>query len=100
MGTKMRALADRGFARDLIDVRAAAHRFTRADLEEYGRRVRDGLDLGELRARLMGAEWIDDEEFTAYGLTEAEIEELRGWTQAWADDLTQRAAADRDYEDG
>lgn len=47
----------------------------------------------------MGAEWIDDEEFTAYGLTEVEIEELRGWAQAWADDLTQRTAADRNYED-
>lgn len=90
VGTKMRALADRGYARDLIDLRAAAHRFTRADLETYGRRVRSGLDLGELRSRLAGAEWIDDAEFEAYGLDNDAIEDLRAWAQEWADDLTRR----------
>lgn len=38
VGTKVRALADRGLARDLVDVRAAADRWSRPELEELGRR--------------------------------------------------------------
>lgn len=38
IGTKVRALADRGAPRDLIDVFAASRRWTSADLEEFGRR--------------------------------------------------------------
>lgn len=38
IGTKVRAIAERGAARDLIDVYAASHRWTTADLEEFGRR--------------------------------------------------------------
>ncbi len=69
VGTKVRALFDRGLARDLIDVQAAANRWSHIDLEELGRRhARDSFDLSELQARLMGADWIDDTEFAAYGL--------------------------------
>lgn len=53
VGTKVRALADRGLARDLIDVRAAANRWGHPELEELGRRhTRDNLDLTDLQARL------------------------------------------------
>jgi len=38
VGTKVRALADRGLARDLIDVKAAAGRWSLLDLEALGRR--------------------------------------------------------------
>lgn len=38
IGTKVRALADRGAVRDLIDVHAASHQRTTADLERLGRR--------------------------------------------------------------
>lgn len=38
IGTKVRALADRGAPRDLIDVFAASRRWSTADLEEFGRR--------------------------------------------------------------
>jgi hypothetical protein len=38
IGTKVRALADRGAVRDLIDVHAASHQRTTADLETLGRR--------------------------------------------------------------
>ena len=38
IGTKIRALADRGAPRDLIDVFAASRRWTNAELEEFGRR--------------------------------------------------------------
>lgn len=61
VGTKVRALADRGLARDLIDVRAATDRWSHIELEELGRRhARDSFDLSDLQARLAGADWIDD----------------------------------------
>ncbi|MEU2505140.1 nucleotidyl transferase AbiEii/AbiGii toxin family protein [Streptomyces sp. NPDC007863] len=92
VGTKVRALADRGMARDLIDVHAAAERgWSPEELEELGRQhARDGFDLEELQAKLAGAEWIDDEEFAAHGLDEERIRELRGWAQRWADDIGER----------
>jgi predicted nucleotidyltransferase component of viral defense system len=46
VGTKVRALADRGLARDLVDVQAAADRWSHIELEELGRRhARDSFDL-------------------------------------------------------
>lgn len=91
VGTKVRALADRGLARDLIDVQAAANRWSHAELEELGRRhARDSFDLSELQARLGGADWIDDTEFAAYGLDQEEITGLRQWAQTWADDIGDR----------
>ncbi|PCG86005.1 hypothetical protein CIB93_10895 [Streptomyces sp. WZ.A104] len=91
VGTKVRALADRGLARDLIDVRAGTDRWSPVELEELGRRhARDSFDLTELQARLVGADWIDDTEFAAYGLDDREIVELRQWAQIWADDIGER----------
>ncbi len=91
IGTKVRALADRGAVRDLIDVHAASHHRTTADLETLGRRhARDEFCLEDLHARLAGAEWYEDEEFAAYGLTEAGTVALRSWARGWCDDLTQR----------
>lgn len=95
VGTKVRALADRGLARDLVDVRAAADRWTHTELEELGRRhARDTFDLSDLQARLTGADWIDDTEFAAYGLSEHQISELRQWAQSWADDIAARLHCD------
>ncbi|ADI08741.1 hypothetical protein SBI_05621 [Streptomyces bingchenggensis BCW-1] len=91
VGTKVRALADRGLARDLIDVRAAADRWSHAELETLGRRhARDTFDLDDLQARLTSIDWIDDAEFAAYGLDEESTAELRRWAQSWADDITER----------
>ncbi|MEV0274839.1 nucleotidyl transferase AbiEii/AbiGii toxin family protein [Streptomyces sp. NPDC050610] len=91
VGTKVRALAGRGLARDLIDVQAAADRWTHVELEELGRRhARDSFDLGELQARLVGSDWIDDTEFAAYGLDGRAIDELRQWAQKWADGIGER----------
>ncbi|MFJ5260841.1 nucleotidyl transferase AbiEii/AbiGii toxin family protein [Streptomyces sp. NPDC088387] len=91
VGTKVRALADRGLARDLVDVQAAADRWSHIELEELGRRhARDSFDLCELQARLVGADWIDDTEFVAYGLDEPAITELRRWARSWADDIGER----------
>jgi hypothetical protein len=85
------ALADRGAARDLIDVRAASNLYSTADLENLGRRhARDEFRLEDLATRLDGAEWFDDEAFTAYGLTEDEVSDLRAWAREWSDDIADR----------
>ncbi|MGW9372213.1 nucleotidyl transferase AbiEii/AbiGii toxin family protein [Streptomyces xanthophaeus] len=95
IGTKVRALADRGAVRDLIDVHAASTHRDTGELERLGERHGRGeFRLEDLRDRLVGADWADDEEFTAYGLTEAETTELRTWAQRWASDLDQRLYAD------
>lgn len=91
IGTKVRALADRGAPRDLIDVFAASHRWTNAELEEFGRRhARGRFEREDLQANLTGAEWTDDEAFAAYGLDDAAITALRAWALEWADDLAAR----------
>ncbi|MEV4936467.1 nucleotidyl transferase AbiEii/AbiGii toxin family protein [Streptomyces zaomyceticus] len=101
VGTKVRALADRGLARDLIDVRAATDRWSHIELEELGRRhARDSFDLSDLQARLAGADWIDDTEFAAYGLDDHETIELRRWAQEWADDIAERLQEAESPPDG
>ncbi|MFD3679104.1 nucleotidyl transferase AbiEii/AbiGii toxin family protein [Streptomyces sp. NPDC058613] len=91
IGTKVRALADRGVARDLIDVHAASRHRDVGELERLGERHgRDEFRLEDLRDRLAGALWTDDEEFTAYGLTAEETAEIRAWARYWADDLDRR----------
>ncbi|MFF5955241.1 nucleotidyl transferase AbiEii/AbiGii toxin family protein [Streptomyces luteogriseus] len=91
IGTKVRALADRGTVRDLIDVQAASRHRSTADLESLGRRrAHDEFSLEDLRDRLVGADWYEDEDYTAYGLTSRQIEELKAWALAWAEDLGAR----------
>ncbi|MFF7255452.1 hypothetical protein [Streptomyces microflavus] len=89
--TKVRALADLGFACDLIDVRAAPDRWSHIELGRLGRRHAHGsFGLAELQARLVGTYWIYDTEFTACGLSEQEIVALRWWAQEWAHDIAER----------
>ncbi|MEU9337985.1 nucleotidyl transferase AbiEii/AbiGii toxin family protein [Streptomyces sp. NPDC048290] len=52
VGTKVRALADRGAVRDLIDVHAAARHYTTTDLKHLGRRhTRTEFDLHDRLVR-------------------------------------------------
>ena len=91
IGTKVRALADRGTVRDLIDVQAASRHRSTADLESLGRRrAHDEFSLEDLRDRLIGADWYEDEDYSAYGLTSRQIEELKAWALEWAEDLGAR----------
>ncbi|MET8954390.1 nucleotidyl transferase AbiEii/AbiGii toxin family protein [Streptomyces sp. NPDC004393] len=91
IGTKVRALADRGTVRDLIDVQAASRHRSTADLEALGRRrTHDEFSLEDLRDRLTGADWYEDEDYAAYGLTTQQIEELKAWALEWAKDLGTR----------
>ncbi|MFJ7902882.1 nucleotidyl transferase AbiEii/AbiGii toxin family protein [Streptomyces sp. NPDC096198] len=101
VGTKVRALADRGFARDLIDVHAASDHWSRPELEELGRRhARDAFDLTDLQARLSGMEWVDDLEFAAYGTEGDALTGLRRWAQEWADDIAERLAESEEPPEG
>lgn len=91
IGTKVRALADRGAVRDLIDVQAASRHRSTADLESLGRlRAHDEFSLEDLRDRLTGADWYEDEDYAAYGLTSRQTDELRTWALEWAEDLGAR----------
>ncbi|MEW2495215.1 nucleotidyl transferase AbiEii/AbiGii toxin family protein [Streptomyces nodosus] len=91
IGTKVRALADRGTVRDLIDVQAASRHRSTADLETLGRRrARDEFSLEDLHDRLIGADWYEDEDYAAYGLTSQQIQELKTWALEWAEDVGAR----------
>ena len=100
IGTKVRALADRGAPRDLIDVFAASRRWTNAELEEFGRRhARGRFEREDLQSNLTGAEWTDDEAFAAYGLDVATITALRSWAVEWGDSLAARLLEEADDPD-
>lgn len=100
VGLKVRALADLGLARDLVDVWSGSDRWSYAELEEWGRRHgRDAFDPADLQARLERSEWIDDREFAAYGLDDAATAALRRWAQLWADDIAERLMEEAPVED-
>jgi hypothetical protein len=100
IGTKVRALADRGYPRDLVDIHAASRIRSPGELEAFGRRCAwDEFSLEGLAIRLSSAQWRADEEFSAYGLSEDEIEHLRRWAQAWADDINRRLYAETYVDD-
>ncbi|GAA0469234.1 hypothetical protein GCM10009544_34320 [Streptomyces stramineus] len=101
VGLEVRALADLGLVPHLVHVRAAATRWSPAELEELGRRhTRDGaLDLTDLQARLAAAEWLDDRELARHGQGAAERAELRRWAQHWADDIAERLVEDAPFEE-
>jgi predicted nucleotidyltransferase component of viral defense system len=96
IGTKVRALAGRGLPRDLIDIHAASQLCSNIELESLGRRHAwdEEFSLGELKARLDGAEWYDDQAFAEYGLSAEQITDLRTWAQAWASDILRRTNAE------
>jgi hypothetical protein len=101
IGTKVRALADRGYPRDLVDIHAASKIRSQAELEFLGRRCAwDEFSLEGLQIRLDSAQWRADEEFSAYGLSDDQIAELRRWAQEWSDDINRRLYAETDIEDG
>ncbi|GGV13464.1 hypothetical protein GCM10010275_63220 [Streptomyces litmocidini] len=100
IGTKVRALADRGAVRDLIDIHAASLQRTNAELEALGRRhARYEFNLHDLRDRLAGAEWWDDQDYTDYGLTPTRITDLKTWALTWATDLDTRLLTENPPDD-
>jgi hypothetical protein len=100
IGTKVRALADRGYPRDLVDIHAASRIRSQGELESLGRRCAwDEFSLEGLAIRLSSVQWRDDDEFSVYGLSGDEIADLRSWAQAWSDDINRRLYAET-YVDG
>ncbi|MEU6556292.1 nucleotidyl transferase AbiEii/AbiGii toxin family protein [Streptomyces sp. NPDC046915] len=100
IGTKVRALADRGAVRDLIDVHAASQHRSKADLENLGRRhARFEFSLGDLHDRLTGAEWWDDQDYADYGLQPDQIGALRAWALEWATEIGARLQSQEDPDD-
>jgi hypothetical protein len=100
IGTKVRALADRGYPRDLVDIHAASRIRSQGGLESLGRRCAwDEFSLEGLAIRLSSVQWRDDDEFSVYGLSGDEIADLRSWAQAWSDDINRRLYAET-YVDG
>ncbi|MEV5358628.1 nucleotidyl transferase AbiEii/AbiGii toxin family protein [Streptomyces sp. NPDC052693] len=90
-GTLVRDLADRGLARDLVDVHAVSARWSHPELEELARRhAPDTFDPTDLQARLTGTDWLDDRAFTSQGLDAGDVAGLRRWAQEWADDIAER----------
>jgi hypothetical protein len=100
IGTKVRALADRGYPRDLVDIHAAARIRSQGELESLGRKCAwDEFSLEGLAHRLSSVQWRADEEFSVYGLSDDEITHLRRWAVAWSDDINRRLYAENfDYE--
>ncbi|MET8943311.1 hypothetical protein ABZX30_06910 [Streptomyces sp. NPDC004542] len=91
VGTKIRALYDRGLAVDLVDARAASARFSWPELEELARRhARDEFDLPTLQSRLEGMDYYADSAFRAYGLADDEVTDLRAWALAWSTEIAER----------
>jgi hypothetical protein len=96
VGLKVGALHDRATHRDFIDVHAANVRggFTLNDLERLGAAHLPDFSLTELMDRLGAVELRDDAKFFDYGLSEADVHELRIWAAGWVVELRQRAASD------
>ena len=96
VGLKVGALHDRGTHRDFIDVHAAHIRggYSLHELERLGAAHLPRFTPGELLDRLDSVELLDDETFTAYGLTDDDVTALHHWSQSWADDLRTRAATE------
>ncbi|WP_422750371.1 nucleotidyl transferase AbiEii/AbiGii toxin family protein [Micromonospora sp. WMMD1219] len=92
VGLKVRALHDRAAHRDYIDVRAASERLTWSELEHLGARHTAGFSLDELADRLGGVTERDGRTFRSYGLTEQQVDELRGWALRWEADIRARLA--------
>ncbi|MER8009594.1 nucleotidyl transferase AbiEii/AbiGii toxin family protein [Streptomyces sp. NPDC094149] len=101
VGLKVRALHDRGFPRDVIDVFSARELYAIAELEHLGAQHDEEFDLEELHGRLEAVDFTSDREYAAYNLSPTEIAELRAWVQHWLDDLGLRLAETyTDDEDG
>lgn len=96
IGTKVRALANRGLPRDLIDIHAASELRSNTELEVLGKRYawEDDFSLAGLADRLDGADWYDDQAFAEYGRTGTQISDLRHWARTWSDDIRRRLDMD------
>lgn len=100
IGLKVRALHERAAHRDFIDIKAANARLSWPELEHAGARHTAGFSLAELADRLGSIDERDDRGFAAYGLSDADIHQLRQWATAWMSDIRERLAAGESGPEG
>ncbi len=98
IGLKMRAVHERGLARDIIDVAAAAHLYSYRALEQLAVVHNDTFSVHELLSRLEFVDSMADEAFEAYGLDEERTREIRRFAQGWVEDIKLRRADDGDVD--
>jgi Nucleotidyl transferase AbiEii toxin, Type IV TA system len=83
VGGKVSALASRAEPRDYVDTAAALGRYTVDQLIGFSRRLDSGLEQRDFAdAGLQLDKWSDDV-FASYGLTPAEVAEIRRRFAAW-----------------
>ncbi|MEU5324121.1 nucleotidyl transferase AbiEii/AbiGii toxin family protein [Streptomyces sp. NPDC021056] len=99
VGLKVRALHDRGFPRDVIDVFSARELYTIGELERLGAQHDEEFDLEELHGRLEAVDFTSDREYAAYDMSPEQIIELRAWVQDWLDELGLRLAEPYDEDE-
>jgi len=87
VASKVLALFGRAFARDFIDVDAAAARIDRQKLLDLAAEHDPGFDRSFFTEQLRELDHIPDEELAAYGLGPAEITGLRMRFADWRLDL-------------
>ncbi|MCO5971505.1 nucleotidyl transferase AbiEii/AbiGii toxin family protein [Actinoallomurus soli] len=98
IGLKMRALHDRGIARDLIDAAALAGEYSFERLEWLCRSHEPDFSLRRLASRLEAAELRNDAEFEAYGLTLEEVRRVKRFAAEWAQDINLRLLEEEEVD--
>ncbi|MCO5994024.1 nucleotidyl transferase AbiEii/AbiGii toxin family protein [Actinoallomurus rhizosphaericola] len=98
IGLKMRAVHDRGIARDLIDAASLAGEYGFERLEWLCRSHESDFSLRRLASRLEAAELHDDAEFEAYGLTLEEVRRVKRFAAEWAQDINLRLLEEEEVD--
>jgi hypothetical protein len=83
LASKVCALASRAEARDYIDVAAALRRYRPEELISLAWSMEPGYTHEDFTSIGPALEYLDDQEFAPYGLTPAEITDLRRRFAAW-----------------
>lgn len=96
VGLKVRALHDRGLARDFIDVAAVSELYSFRELERLGAVHDDDFRTEDLLERLETVDALADEGFLGYGVDEDGLVRIRRFAYAWAEDIKLRRAEDGD----
>jgi Nucleotidyl transferase AbiEii toxin, Type IV TA system len=98
IGLKMRAVHDRGIARDLIDAAALVGQYGFERLEWLCRSHEPDFSLRRLASRLEAAESRDDSEFEDYGLTLDEVRRVKRFAAEWAQDINLRLLEEEEVD--
>jgi predicted nucleotidyltransferase component of viral defense system len=98
IGLKMRAVHDRGIARDLIDAASLAGEYSFERLEWLCRSHEPDFSLHRLVSRLEAAQFLDDSEFEDYGLDLGEVRRVKRFAVEWAQDINLRLLSEEEID--